>query len=127
MCNRWNFVENLLQEEICDSCAEVDDSEVKKWLEYVGLVVEGRRWELANALYRKISDIASRSCSAVERSSWEDVQFTWAFTAAKRIKDHSLTASIVDEIIIAHQNSRLNNPKRVSYWFYLLLEICDAQ
>ena len=115
LCNRWDLIENFLEEEICDSCAEIDDSELKKWLEYVGLVVEAQRWELANSLFRKISDIASRSCSAVEQSSWEDAQFTWAFTAAQRMKDYNLASSIVDDVIMAHQNSRLKNPKRVGY------------
>lgn len=120
LCNRWDLIENFLEEEICDSCAEVDDSELKKWLEYVGLVVEGPRWELANSIFRKISDIASRSCCAAERSSWENAQFAWAFAAAKRMKDHNLTASIVDDVILAHQNSRLKNPKQVGYHMYML-------
>ena len=112
-----------MEEEICDDNLHASAGAcVRKWLGLVGLVVDGQRWDLANNLFRRISAAVSQAGQmqdSTEHSSWEDVHFHWAVVAAKKMKDISLAALIIDELIIAHTQGVIRDSKRVSALFYM--------
>jgi hypothetical protein len=121
LCDRWDFVSMLLEDEIGETYEEQGGPKIRKWLGYVSLLIESQQWDLANGLYRKISATASQSCSpgneTSERSPWEEVQYTWAVTSAQKMKDFGLAASIVDDMIAVHLQNRLIDTKRVCQQF----------
>ena len=108
-------MEKLLESEIGEM-SEPNDVCIKKWLGFIGFVIDGQQWELATALFRKIiSNLSQNNLqSQSEKSLWEDVQFHWASVAANKMKDLDLTAAIIDEVIVVHANSQLNDSNRVS-------------
>lgn len=116
--NRWDVVSKLVDDEICDASESRNGQKIRKWLAYVSFIVDSQQWDLANALYQKIlsgiSQTYSQQSDADGRKLLEDVQFTWAVTAAQQMKDLKLAGSIVDDLISAEEQAPLIDSRRVS-------------